>query len=389
MQFPHDRPPIVGIVGAGQLARMIYQAAIPLGIDLRILAERADDAAALIASQMTIGDPDSPADLVAFARDCDVVTFDHELVNALALQTLEASGQLVRPSANTVSFAQDKQRQRELFAHHHLPEPAFRAITSVPEIVQFADDYGWPVVAKARRGGYDGRGVWVLHDASEARALIPALIEAGTELLVETWVAIDRELAVVIARRPTGEAIAYPVVETIQRDGICREVIAPAAIAPDLAAAAQQLAGAVGEAVGVVGVMALELFLAGDELSINEIAARPHNAGHFTIEGCRTSQFEQHLRAILDWPLGAVELTSDAVAMVNILGDANGGDPMQSLTAALADPGVHVHLYGKAARPGRKLGHVTVLARSIADARSRAHTAASRLGTPALLEVRR
>lgn len=388
MTVPSGRPPIVGIVGAGQLARMTYQAAIPLGVEIRLLAERETDAAALIGSHLTIGDPDSEEALVAFARECDVVTFDHELVNADALCRLEASGHLIRPSARTVALAQDKQHQRDLFARHGFPMPAFQTVSGLADLLAFADHHGWPVVAKSRRGGYDGRGVWLLNDAAEARTIVPSLIAAGTDLLAETWVAIDRELAVVVARRPSGATIAYPVVETIQHEGICREVIAPAEIAPDVAAAAQALAHAVAEAVDAVGVMALELFLAGERLSINEIAARPHNSGHLTIEGCETSQFEQHLRAILDWPLGAVDLTSNAAVMVNILGNTAGDNPVELLPAAFADPGVHVHLYGKASRPGRKLGHVTVRAASVTEARTRAREAALRLGTPTFVESR-
>ncbi len=371
--------PTVGIVGAGQLARMTYQAAITLGLRVRILAERADDAAALVARDVTLGSPRSPGDLAAFAAACDVVTFDHELVDAAALADLEAAGARVRPSAGTVAIAQNKRRQRALFAARGLPLPPHRPIASLADLTAFAAEHGWPVVAKASRGGYDGRGVWLLDGPAAAAALLHRLGPTGPALLAERWVPIDRELAVLVARRPSGETVVYPAVETVQRDGICHEVLAPAPVPPEIAAAAQRLARDAAAAVDAVGVMALELVLAGERLLVNEIAARPHNSGHYSIEGCVTSQFEQHLRAVLDWPLGRPDLTAPAVATLNLLGAADGADPTAALRAALALPGVHVHLYGKSARPGRKLGHVTALGDSIAGARARAALATARL----------
>jgi 5-(carboxyamino)imidazole ribonucleotide synthase len=198
-------------------------------------------------------------------------------------------------------------------------------------------------------------------------------------LLAEAWVPIAREIAVLVARRPAGETAVYPVVETVQRDGICHEVLVPAPIPPELAKRATDLAGRLAETIGLVGVMALELFVTGGDLLVNEIAVRPHNSGHFSIEGCVTSQFEQHLRAVLDWPLGATTLIAPAVATANVLGPPDGTDPAPRLPAALAIPGAHVHLYGKTARPGRKLGHVTALGPSLAEARERAARAAAPL----------
>lgn len=375
----HDpkRPPAVGIVGGGQLARMMYQAAIPLGIRVPILAERADEAAALVAHDVMLGSPRSAADLAAFATKCDVITFDHELVDAAALA---AAGRPVWPSAATVAVAQDKVRQRELFAGCGFPVPSHQPVAGPDEIADFGATAGWPVVLKAARGGFDGRGVWVLESVVQARELAPTIIAGAGPLLAEAWVPIEREIAVLVARRPSGEVVTYPVVETVQRDGICHQLRVPAPLSEELAAAAARLATDVAEAVGLVGMMALELFVVGEGvLMVNEIAVRPHNSGHFSIEGAVTSQFEQHLRAVLDWPLGSTALTAPAVVTVNLLGGADGGDPQAALPQALAIPGVHVHLYGKAARPGRKLGHVTALGPNAHECEERAWLAATLL----------
>jgi 5-(carboxyamino)imidazole ribonucleotide synthase len=244
------------------------------------------------------------------------------------------------------------------------------------DVESFAARWDWPVVAKAARGGYDGRGVWVLHDRAAAAALFQETTQRGLELIVEQWVPIEREVAAMVARRPNGQAVAYPVVETVQRNGICHELVAPAPIPADLAAAAQQLALQIANAAGVVGILAVELFVSEGQLVINEIAVRPHNSGHYTIEGCVTSQFENHLRAVLDWPLGETALIAPAVATANILGTSH-DDPHHRLPAALAIPGVHVHLYDKPARPGRKLGHVTATGDDPATVRARATHAAA------------
>ena len=376
---PPAAVPTVGIVGAGQLARMTYQAAIPLGIRVRLLAERPDEAAALVAAAVTLGSPHSAADLAAFAAGCDVVTFDHELVDAAALAALERAGYRIRPPARTVALAQDKRRQRALLGERGFPIPPHRPVDDLAGLLGFAEEHGWPVVAKASRGGYDGRGVWVLDGPEAAEEVLRRAAGAGLELLAEAFVSIARELAVLVARRPGGEAVAYPVVETVQREGICREVLAPSPVPAAIADGAVRMAVEVAEAVGAVGVLALELFVVGDRLLVNEIAARPHNSGHYSIEGCVTSQFEHHLRAVLDWPLGSTALTAAAVATVNVLGGADGVDPLTRLPEALAVEGVHIHLYGKGARPGRKLGHVTALGSTLEEVRARAVHAAELL----------
>lgn len=375
--------PRVGIVGAGQLARMMVQAAVPLGLTPRLLAARPDDGAALVSPHVTIGSPDAYDDLAAFTAGCDVVTFDHELVNVEALRRLEAAGHCVRPSAEVMAVAQDKLRQRTDFAALGLPVPPFRPVRDADEIATFARGQGWPVVLKARRGGYDGRGVWIVEGRQEAETVAGRARAAGVELLAEAFVPIEREVAVLAARRPCGETVAYPVVETVQVNGICHEVLVPAPIPAGLAEEAEQIAERIAAAAGVTGILAVELFVARGRLLVNEIATRPHNSGHYSIEGCVTSQFENHLRAILDWPLGDASLVAPVVAMANVLGTPETGDVAARLPAALDVAGTHIHLYGKEPRPGRKIGHVTAIGYEPEPVRARARAAAALLaGTP-------
>ncbi|MQA27077.1 MAG: 5-(carboxyamino)imidazole ribonucleotide synthase [Micromonosporaceae bacterium] len=369
--------PVVGMVGGGQLARMTHQAAIPLGQSLRVLVTATDDSAALVAGDVRIGDHNDLEALRAFAKGVDVLTFDHEHVPNQHVRALAEVGVTVRPGAGALICAQDKGVMRERLTGLGLPAPRWAAVSSVAEIEKFAaaSAAGWPVVAKAVRGGYDGKGVWMLADPAEAAELIAA----GVDLIVEDKVTLRRELAAVVARSPFGQVAAYPVVETVQRDGICVEVLAPA---PDLsdeaAVAAQQLAIRVASALDVVGVLAVELFDTPEGLLINELAMRPHNSAHWTIEGTRTSQFEQHLRAVLDYPLGDTSLTAPAICMANVLGGEPGGMGLDERLHHLfaADPGAKVHLYGKAVRPARKIGHVTVMGENMAEARKRAVRAA-------------
>lgn len=266
------------------------------------------------------------------------------------------------------------------------PVPAWRPVVDPVDLVDFGTEVGWPVVLKATRGGYDGRGVWMVGDATQAAGLVGTLLAGGTELIVEERVPLRRELAVQVARSPFGQVAAYPVVETVQRDGICVEVLAPASGLPEeQAVAAQQLAIDLATALGVVGLLAVELFevaggpgAAGSRLVVNELAMRPHNSGHWTIEGARTSQFEQHLRAVLDYPMGDTALTAPVVVMANVLGGEPGGMSIDERLHHLfaAEPGAKVHLYGKQVRPGRKIGHVTVLGEDLDQVRARAARAA-------------
>ena len=379
----HDaspRPPRVGVVGAGQLARMLAQAAIPLGIELALLAAHVDDGAAQVSRHVSIGEPNEFTRLAPFAASCDVLTFDHELVDARQLRDLERDGRLLRPTAETVATAQDKERQRRLWRKLGLPAPLGRAVATGEELIAFGDEHGWPIVVKAARGGYDGHGVWTVNNGDEAAALWLQGQDRGLRLLVEERVAIERELAVVSARRPGGEIAVYPVVETVQRDGICHELIVPARIETPLAAEAQRLAAAVSEATGAVGILAVEMFVGPAGLLINEIAARPHNSGHFSLGGCVSSQFENHLRAVLDLPLGRTDLLAPVVVTRNVLAAPGTHDLFAGLPAALAIPGAQVHLYGKAPRAGRKVGHVTVLGDELEATRAKAADAARALG---------
>jgi len=372
--------PVVGMVGAGQLARMTCQAAIGLGIGFRVLAADAGESAAQVCAGASIGDYRSSADLLAFAAGCDVVTFDHEQVPGPQLAALQRAGSTVRPEPGALHFAQDKRAMRERLAALGIACPRFATVAGDGDITRFAAAHGWPVVLKAVSGGYDGRGVWVCATASEAAEVATRARARGLQLIAEEYVAFERELAALVARSPSGQGAAYPIVQTVQRDGICHEVLVPA---PGLSlgrqAEAQRLALTIAAELGVTGLLAVELFETAAGLLVNELAMRPHNCGHWTIEGSRTSQFEQHLRAVLDLPLGATGLAGRHAVMVNVLG---GDDPDlhdRLIHVLAADPGVKVHLYGKVVRPGRKVGHVTVIGADIAQIGDRARRAASYL----------
>lgn len=376
---PRDAIPVLGMVGAGQLARMTHQSLIGLALPLRILAECPTDSAAEVAPDVTVASRDDLEALDAFAAGCDVVTFDHELVDPRLLAALEERGRLLRPSPAASRYAQDKLYQREQLAAVGIPVPEHRGVNGPEDLTAFGDAVGWPVVAKAVRGGYDGRGVWVLPDRDAADALWRDTRERGLDLLVEAQVPIERELAVAVVARPSGEQRTYAVTETVQSSGICVELVVPAPVPAGVAAEATALAERVVRHVDGAGVVALELFQTADGLIVNELALRPHNSMHWTIEGAFTSQFQNHVRAVLDLPLGDTSVTAPAVATVNVLGPADGSDPRARLPAALEVPGVAVHLYGKQARAGRKLGHVTAVGDDPTETRARAWRAADRL----------
>lgn len=377
--------PVVGMVGAGQLARMTHQAAIALGQSLRILADSPDDGAALVAADVVVGDYRNLHDLRAFALGCDVVTWDHEHVPNEHIAALAAAGVATHPSANALHFAQDKGAMRARLAQLGIDSPRWIDLTASGDpaaaLRTFGAEVGWPLVLKATRGGYDGRGVWVVESEDEAAPVFAS----GARLLAEEKVAIKRELAADVARSPYGQAAAWPVVETVQRDGINVEVIAPAPdLDPDLADRAQEFALRVAKDLAVTGVLAVELFETEDgRLLVNELAMRPHNSAHWTIEGSRTSQFEQHLRAVLDYPLGVTTMTAPVVVMANLLGGPEDVIPKaidERMHHCMARwPDVKIHFYGKALRPGRKVGHVTALGDDLQDVRSRAVAAADYL----------
>jgi 5-(carboxyamino)imidazole ribonucleotide synthase len=383
--------PVVGMVGAGQLARMTHQAAIALGQSLRILAASPDDGAALVCPDVEVGDYRSLTDLRAFAAGCDVLTFDHEHVPAEHLRALAEDGVTVLPGPQALEFAQNKAAMRARLTALGVPAPAWLELSGTPDpaaaLAGFGAEVGWPVVLKAITGGYDGRGVWLVADPAEAEQLLASgtgPLAAGVGVLAEARVDIDFEIAVLVARSPFGQAAAWPVVQTVQADGICTEVLAPAPrLAPQLAEQATALALRIAAELGVVGVLAVELFVdRSGRLLVNELAMRPHNSGHWTIEGARTSQFEQHLRAVLDYPLGSTAPAAPAVAMVNVLGGPADTKPEldERLHHLMARwPDVKVHLYGKQFRPGRKVGHVTALGTDPAAVRARARAAADYL----------
>ncbi|MGH3825349.1 MAG: 5-(carboxyamino)imidazole ribonucleotide synthase [Pseudonocardiaceae bacterium] len=359
--------PVVGMVGSGQLARMTHQAAVALGQSLRVLAAEPADAAALVAPDVVVGRHDDLAALRRFAAGCDVLTFDHEHVPTEHLRALVAEGVQVHPGPDALCHAQDKLVMRQSLAGMGVPVPPFREVTRPQDAVLFGAEHGWPCMLKAARGGYDGRGLWVLNTPATASRIVVELLAAGTPLLVEQCVAMCRELAVLVARSPFGQGAAWPVVQTVQREGICVEVLAPApGLDPELAQTAQQLALQVAAELGVVGVLAVELFaVPGEQLLVNELAMRPHNSGHWTIEGAVTSQFEQHLRAVLDYPLGSTAPRAPACVMANVLGAGTSSRMGMGMDERLHHlmaryPQAKVHLYAKPERPGRKIGHITV-----------------------------
>jgi 5-(carboxyamino)imidazole ribonucleotide synthase len=372
------------MVGAGQLARMTHQAAIALGQSIRMLAESPDDGAALVAADIEIGDYRSLPELLRFAQGCDVVTFDHEHVPAEHIRAMAAAGLTVLPGADALQFAQNKALMRQRLSALGAPSPLWLDLSASGDpagaLAGFGDQVGWPLVLKAITGGYDGKGVWVVGTAAEAAPLLAS----GTLLLAEAKVDIDFEIAALVARSPFGQGASWPVVETVQQGGICTEVIAPA---PRLGEAqadqARQLALSIAGELGVVGVLAVELFVTRTgELLVNELAMRPHNSGHWTIEGSRTSQFEQHLRAVLDYPMGTTTQVAPVVVMANVLGGPDDTTPplderVHHLMARWPD--VKIHLYGKAFRPGRKVAHVTALGDDLESVRNRARAAAAYL----------
>ena len=374
--------PVVGMVGGGQLARMTQQAAIALGVRLRVLSDTADDSAALVTRDTVVGDYRSYDDLLAFARGCDVVTFDHEHVPLDHLQRLVAEGIAVRPGPGALPFVQDKIRMRERLGAFGVPVPAWTYVGQLADLVGFGDEHGWPVVLKTATGGYDGKGVWFPGSPEEATALYDRVAASG-RVYVEQRVPFQRELSAMVGRSATGETRAWPVVETVQTDGVCTEVLAPApALDPRLVAEAQTIAVSVADDLDVAGVMAVELFEVDGGLLVNELAMRPHNSGHWSIDGATTSQFEQHLRAVLGWPLGETSAVAPVTAMANVLGGSgpDAADLAGRLPRVLAmDPGAHVHLYGKGVRAGRKIGHVTVVGDDVVETRRRARAGADLL----------
>jgi 5-(carboxyamino)imidazole ribonucleotide synthase len=361
---------------------MTHQAAIALGIGFRVLAATAQDSAAQVVRDVIIGDHDDPAAVLAFAQGCDVVTFDHEHVPLPVLHELVSRGVAVRPGPHALAHTQDKIVMRQALTAMGAPVPAWRVVASPADLADFASTEagGWPVVLKTSKGGYDGRGVWVVRDGAHGREVMAQQLGPGVRWLAEAYVPFQDELSAQVARSPHGQAVAYPVVRTVQTDGICTEVVAPAPGLPaEVAVAAQELALRIAAHLDVVGMLAVELFRTPHGVLVNELAMRPHNSGHWSIDGAVTSQFENHLRAVLDLPLGSPLAREPSTVMVNVLG---GGKPDMYHAykhVQARDPRLRIHMYGKAVRPGRKQGHVTLSGADLPDLLARAHHAADYL----------
>jgi 5-(carboxyamino)imidazole ribonucleotide synthase len=378
------------MVGGGQLARMTHQAAIDLGQTLRVLVATRDDPAAQVTPDVVIGSHENLEDLRRAAEGATVVTFDHEHVPTELLEKLVAEGVTVAPSPKALVHAQDKLVMRQRLDALGAPVPRYSSVSHLDEVDAFAARIGGPIVIKAVRGGYDGRGVYLPADVAEARDVVARYLADGVPVFVEERVTMRRELAALVARSPFGQGAAWPVVQTVQQDGICVVVLAPAPGLPDETdVAAEQLALRLAGELGVVGLLAVELFETSDgALLVNELAMRPHNSGHWTMDGSTTSQFEQHLRAVLDYPLGATSPVAPLTVMANVLGAPQ--PPAMAMDERLHHlfgrmPDAHVHLYGKAERAGRKIGHVNILgardgspddAQYVANVRERAERAA-------------
>ncbi|MFD9210880.1 5-(carboxyamino)imidazole ribonucleotide synthase [Streptomyces sioyaensis] len=372
------------MVGGGQLARMTHEAGIPLGIRFKLLSDTPQDSAAQVVGDVVIGDYRDLDTLRAFAVGCDVITFDHEHVPTEHLRALEADGIPVRPGPDALVHAQDKGVMRAKLDAIGVPCPRHRIVSDPADVERFAAELGggqapdgFPVVLKTVRGGYDGKGVWVVRSSKEAAEPF----RAGVPVLAEEKVDFARELAANIVRSPHGQAVAYPVVESIQVDGVCDTVIAPAPdLDEELAGQAQQLALRIAQELGVVGHLAVELFETADgRILVNELAMRPHNSGHWTQDGAITSQFANHVRAVLDLPLGDPRPRAPWTVMANVLGGDYPDMYYAYLHCMARDPQLKIHMYGKDVKPGRKVGHVNTYGDDLADVRERAAHAAGYL----------
>ena len=380
--------PVVGVVGGGQLARMMQGPAIELGVQLSVLAEDEVASAALVIPSSPVGHHTELDHILDFARSCDVITFDHEHVPQQVLHALESAGIVMRPSRSALRFAQDKLAMRERLSELGIACPLWAVAREAADVERFGEEVGWPIIVKTPRGGYDGKGVIVASSTEDAEGWLAHVGEPGPMadgLLLEERVHFTRELAVLVARSPSGQAAAWTVVETVQTHGICTEVLAPAPdLDPRLGSTATEAALRIAGELDVTGVLAVELFEVPGPPGrpgyvVNELAMRPHNSGHWSMDGAVTGQFEQHLRAVLDLPLGDPRPRAPWTAMANVLG-GDYPDLYSAYRHVMArDPGAKVHMYGKGVRPGRKLGHVNVSGANLADARERARHAADYL----------
>ena len=367
-QLPDENPkvPKVGVIGSGQLAQMMLAPAAALGIELITLANSSDDSAAQISPHI-VGDFRDLDTVRKFAETCDLITFEHELIPLSIIRTLEKEGHRFLPTSSSFQYSQDKALMREKLAH--LPNPKWQVVTE-------AIDWSYPAIAKSISGGYDGRGVWKVNSKSELSELLKQI----PTLLLEELIDFDFEIAVMVARSPHGQAATWSPTKTVQRDGICIETVTPVPeFTQKQAEDAQNLALQIASEIKLVGVMAVEMFVKGDELFINELALRPHNSGHWTIEGSKTCQFEQHLRAVLDLPLGDTTLSSKWAVMGNILGGTKSDMYRPYLHLMARSPALKFHYYRKQVRPGRKIGHVTITGDNLLELRQEIEHALSYL----------
>lgn len=375
--MPNELPSIypLGIVGSGQIARMIHSAAVKLGITPQLMAEDSGDSAALAAPGASFRHPDA---IASFAEVCEVVTFEHERIDLGMIEHMEAAGQIIRPGARALRAALDKIHQRRVLIGKGFTFAPFAELRGPDDLIDFANMFGFPAVIKSvRSGGQAERGAWVVDNQNDALRVMAEQIDR--DLMIEQFQPIVKELVVVVARRAGGNSRCYPVVETTNTDGYCREVRAPAAIGTRVKTEVLEMARAIAAELDAVGVIAVEFFLTTNGVIVNELAARPHNAGHLTLENAPTSQFENHVRAILDLPLGPTHALAKASVTVNVIGGLDAVDPADHLHEALAIEGASIHLYGKRPRPGRKLGHVTALGDDMEQARELARRAEAAL----------
>ncbi len=350
--------PVVGVIGAGQLDRMMLATATALGVKLIPFASSATESAAQI-THCVIGDYTDIEAVKKFAELCDVVTFEHELMPLSIIKALEVAGVTVRPSSESFEFSQDKQAMRKKLSHFNGPKSM--VVTSSSEVETY------PVIAKSISGGYDGRGVWTVNSSQE----LSDLLKNSPKLLIEELIEFDYEIAVMVARSPHSQATSWVPTQTIQSDGICTMTISPAPVMnAQMSEKAQKIALDIAAEIKLIGVMAVEMFVKGEDIFINELALRPHNSGHWTIEGSLTSQFEQHLRAILDLPLGDPSMTDDFAVMGNILGKGKNDMYRPYLHLMARNPSLKFHMYGKEVRPGRKIGHINVIGKDLVELRT-------------------
>ena len=368
----------IGIIGGGQLAKMTALPAMALGCEIVILERNKGTPSQSLAAEVMYGDWDDPETLLRLADKVDIVTLENEFVDANALARLEQAEHVLYPSSRTIGLVQDKLIQKQTLAEADIPVAPFIAVSSKQDILSAAEELGWPMVLKARRNGYDGKGNATLNQAGDIDGAWDKLTGDERELYVEAFCPFKGELAVMVTRGIDGKMVNYPVVESVQKDHICHIVRAPARIDTDLSDRAIDMARKAVTTIDGVGSIGVEMFLTRDnEIILNEMAPRVHNSGHYTIEACECSQFENHVRAILGLPLGSCAMIAPAAIMINLLGEEEGSGYPAGIDQALTVAGAHVHVYGKeSTRVGRKMGHITALGQSMEEAEQKAGTAA-------------